>query len=287
MSSNVNGINPVGTFQYNQFPTCGYYSDFDNIDMSYSTYPMMGMGGSIFGTMPQMGVPFMGAMPMYGGYNSAVTQNYFDQMKQYQQFYNQYNIDQQKMQRNADLKLNGSMESIQTSARDLKDKIDHNEQDQIKEAYDAYVKAVKNAYGQGTEEEITSRALTLYQQMNGKTLIQDLRDNGHGSFSQGFIQAMTLGFWGQKSSEDNIAEVTNQPVPTMEKVKQNIGRVGGAVALGGLAYGATKLLAGSSAIILKGIGKLFKGKAGWIGLAFAGAAAALAFITGKASSSAK
>ena len=285
MSSNISGIQPIGTFQYNPYPMSGYYySDFDNIDLSYSTYPMMGMGGSIFTGAPTLGG--IGAtMPVMGGTGTTYsTQDYFNQMKEYQQFYNQYNIDQQKMQRNADLQLNGSMESIQTAAHDLKDKIQHNEQDQIKQAYDAYIEAVKHAYGEGTEEEITSRALTLYNQMNGKTLIQDLRDSGHSSFAQGFIQSMTLGLYAQNSSEDNISKITGQPVATTEKVKQNVGRIAGATALGGVAYGLTKILANSSSTLLKGAKSLFSGKAGIIGVAVGAAAAALAFITGKATS---
>lgn len=291
MSGNVSGIQPVGTFQYNPYPMSGYYySDFDNIDLDYSTYPMMGMGGSIFsGGMPMMGGIGMG-MPIFGGIGTGTgaggaytTKDYFNQMKEYQQFYNQYNIDQQKMQRNADLQINGSMESIQTAAHDLKDKIEHNEQDQIKQAYDAYIDAVRHAYGEGTEEEITSRALTLYNQMNGKTLIQDLRNSGHSSFVQGFIQSMTLGMYAQNSSEDNIAAVTGQPVGTKEKVKQNVGRVAGAVALGGTAYGLTKLLAGSSSSILKGAKSLLSGKAGIVGVVVGLGAAALAFITGSKS----
>ena len=284
MSGNINGIQPIGTFQYNPYPMSGYYSDFDNIDLDYSTYPMMGMNGSIFTGAPMFG-GIGGMMPSFGGIGSGYNaQDYFNQMKEYQQFYNQYNIDQQKMQRNADLQLNGSMESVQAAAHDLKDKIVHNEQDQIKQAYDAYIESVKHAYGEGTEGEITSRALTMYSQMNGKTLIQDLRDNGHSSFAQGLIQSMTLGFYAQKSSEDNISEITGQPVATTEKVKQNAGRVAGAVTLGGIAYGLTKALAGSSSTILSGVKSLLSGKAGIVGLAVGVAAAALAFITGKATS---
>ena len=265
MSGNVSGIQPIGTFQYNPYPMSGFYSDFDNIDLDYSTYPMMGMNGSIFG-MPMNGL----GMPIVGGIGGASSpQDYFNQMKEYQEFYNQYNIDQQKMQRNADLQINGSMESVQTAAHDLKDKIEHNEQDQIIEAYNAYTEAVKHAYGDGTEEEITGRALTLYQQMNGKTLIQDLRDNGYGSAKQGFIQALTLGCWANNSSEDNISSITGQPVPEREKMKQNAGRVGGAAAFGTILYGIAKCCKCS--------------KAGIVGLVGAAASAALAFIKGKAS----
>ena len=111
--SNIGNIPVAQHFQYNPDP----YFDVEDMDVSYSTYPMygMGMGESIFG---------MGMMPMCGMGNN---QNYFDTMKDYQKFYIDYNVDQQKMQRNADMRINGSMEAIQSTYNGLKDKIRTNE----------------------------------------------------------------------------------------------------------------------------------------------------------------
>ena len=135
----------------------------------------------------------MSPAPMMG-VGMGNNQNYFDNMKEYQKFYVDYNIDQQKMNRNADMRINASMEAIKNSATVLKDKIMANEQDQIEEAYKRYVNTVGVAYGEGTKEEIMARANTLYAQMNGgKTLVQDLREYSHGSATQGFIQAATFG----------------------------------------------------------------------------------------------
>ena len=273
MSSNTSGIQSVGKFQYNPYPMSGYYSaDFDNIDLDYSTYPMMGAGmgmnGSIFGNNIGLGaMPYMGAGGIVGGYNP---QDYFNQMKQYQQFYNQYNIDQCKMQRNADLQINGSMESVTEAAEHLKDKISRNEQDQIKVAYQKFLQAVRNAYGQGNDEDMNSRAATLYKQITGKSLFEDLRDNGHGSFMQGIIQTMTFGTYAKKSAEDNVAEISGQEVATTEKAVQNVGRVAGGVGVAAVVTGA-----------LKGLTKLSTGKAGIIGSIVGIAATALAFMTGK------
>ena len=262
MASNVNAINnAAATFQYN--PYISNYG-FDDLDIDYSMYPM-NMGGSIFNG-------YGGRMPMTPGVGMVGNnQSYFDNMKDYQKFWIDYNIDQQKMQRNADLKINASMEGITGAASNLKDKILQNEQDQIPKAFQAYVESVRRAYGDGTPQEIKSRALTLYAQMNGgKSLIQDLRENSHGSFTQGFIQSLTFGTYFRNSAEDNISSITGQPVGTGEKTMQNIGRVAGAGAVGGITYG-----------IAKSIGKL-KGKAGIIGLAAGAIAATISFIAGKA-----
>lgn len=231
---------------------------YDDLDIDFSSYNYGGFGsGSIFGGM----TPMMGMGYGYGGYN-------YDRLKEQQVFRNDYMIDQQRMNRNADLKINAPLEAIKGTASILKDKIVQNEQGQILEAYNNFLDAVRAAYGEGTSEEIAARAKTLYAQMNGgKSLVQDLRENGHGSTVQGFLHGMSFGLYDSKSAEDNISEITNAPVSTTEKVKQNGGRLAGAATLGGITGG-----------IMKACGK---GKAGLAGLVVAGAAALMTFITGK------
>ncbi len=201
------------------------FVDFEDFDPTYSSYPMYGnygMDGSIFSTVPMYG----------GGLVGSNTQDYFNQMRQYQQFYNDYNVDQQKMNRNADLRINASMEAIQTAYNGWKDKIEKNEQGQILEAYNKYVQAVANAYGQGTEQEIGARAATLYNQLAGRSIVQDLRENGRGSFGQGFTSTLCFGLYNAKSAEDNIAAITGSPVATSDKASQNLGRLTGAAVVG-------------------------------------------------------
>ena len=185
MSGNVCPITPV--FSY--MPNTGIYNDFDKIDMITGTtsFPILGMGGSIFGGCPPMS-PIMGIGA--GGYDPST---YFDYMRQYQKYNNQYNIDQQKLNRNANLQINAPMESIEDTAVALRDKITRNEQGQVMDAYKKYVESVRHAYGTGTEEEVNSRAIAMYERLTGKSLTEDLREHGHGSFLQGLIQSFTLG----------------------------------------------------------------------------------------------
>lgn len=276
MSSNVsalNGVQAAGTFQYD--PNASSFG-FDDMDLDYSTYPM-GMGGSIFSG-------YGGAMPFAPGIGGN-NQPYFDNMKNYQKFYVDYNIDQQKMQRNADLRVNASVEGIQEAALNLKDKILQNEQDQIPRAFQAYVDRVAQAYGPGTPQEVKSRALALYSNMNGgKSLIQDLRENSHSSATQGFIQSLTFGAFYKHSAEDNISDITGQPVGTGEKTLHNLGRLGGAATVGGVAYGITKAVTkGATVQNTSKYLKYFKGgsKAAIVGLIAGGLAATLSFLTGK------
>lgn len=260
MSTNVAGVGM--NYLFNPYGYCGDITDYDP---TYSTIPSYGydmsMNGSVFGGGYPMPMPMPGGCP---GSN----QNYFDQMKDYQKFSIDYNVDQQKMNRNADLRINGSMEAIQTTFAVLKDKITANEQGQIEEAYNNYVAAVARAYGDASIPEIKARAATLYGQLNGgKSIAQDLREYGNGSFTQGLIHGATLGLYNSQSAEDNISKITGAPVGTMEKLKQNAGRISGAGVLGGIAYGIAKACK--------------SGKAGVIGLLAAGAAAVVSFFTGK------
>ncbi|MCM1339606.1 MAG: hypothetical protein NC191_08050 [Muribaculaceae bacterium] len=235
----------------------GIYSNpysLDDIDLTYNNYGY-GMNNSIFCPMP-----------MAGGMNN---QQYYDNAMRNLQFNQDYNVAQQNGQRNVDLRINGSVEAVKGTAAILKDKILANEQDQIEEAFNNYVETVRLAYGDASEKELKARAATLYAQMNGgKSIYQDLRENSHGSFTQGAIQSMTFGLFDRNSAEDNISKITGAPVNTGEKVKQNIGRLTGAGLIGSAAYGIVKFLG--------------KGKAGIIGLAAGALAGALSFLTGKA-----
>ena len=272
-------INAMSIGAFTPRPSSDPYM-FDDIDlMSFSsTSPIL--GGSVFGA-----APLMPAMGFGMGYNQ---EQYYDYLKNNQRFNVDYNIDQQKMNRNADMRINASMEGVKGAATALKDKIMKNEQDQIQEAYDKYVNAVAAAYGDGSPQEIQARAKSLYTQMNGGvTLTQDIRHYGHGSFTQGLLNAMTLGTYYQNSAEDNVAYTTNSPVATGEKVSQNTGRLAGAGVIGGTAYGILKGVSHMATKAGTSSGTLAKivSKAGPIGLCVAAGVALISFLTGSKSSS--
>ena len=272
MASNIGAIQPAGLFQYS--PSFMSYPDIDNIDMISNPYSM---SGSIFGN----GMMPYGTMGM--GYDP--NKSYFENMKDYQKQWNDYYVDQQKINRQNDVQVNAPMEAIRETAINLKDKILHDEQDQIENAYAKFYNSVRNAYGaEGSEEDLNSRALSLYTQLNGgKSLVQDLRENGHSSFLQGFIQTLSLGLYAKKSAEDNIAEITHQEVPMGEKVEQNIGRIVGVTTIGAAAYGLTKAISGNGSAILKAVGKFATSKAGIVSLAVAGLVALKTLFSSKVS----
>lgn len=256
----VNMVSNVGAFSYN--PACcgyGYGYDYDNIDLDYSTYPMGTMpmaGGSIFNTMPMIGG---------GGYNN---QAYFDNMKQYQQFYNDYYIDQQKMYRNQNLRVQAPMEAIQGRYVILKDKIMRGEEDQVMKAFRDFRDAVANAYGPGSAAEVGARASMIYAQLNGgKSLIEDVRENCKGSVGTGLTSALTFGWSDKTSAEEIVAEATGSEIGSKEKDKKRAGRVAGAATAGAAAGILSKFL--------------LKGKGGPIGFIIGAGAFVLSLFASK------
>lgn len=152
--------------------------------------PMLSMNGSIFGgmsatphmmppMMPSMGIPFGGT----GNY-----EDYYKQYEKYQDFMIDSNVRRQQKMREAELKLNSSQEGIQGRISILQDKIVRNEQQQIKQAYDNLVEGVRSMYGNGTEEELRNRTNRLYKDAVGKTVLEDIREHGRDSFTQGTIK---------------------------------------------------------------------------------------------------
>lgn len=267
-------ISPIDTTKFQYIPNYMAYgnTDLDKIDMISPSYYD---SGSIFGGA----MPYGGMMPYGMPYGPFGMNNnkYFDYMKDYQKNWTDYTVEMQKNQRNASSRINAPMESVREAAILLKDKIQHNEQDQIFGAYNHYLDAIKNAYGEASEEELNSRALTEFQKMNGnKSLISELRENGHNSFVQGFIQSITGGLYGKNSAEDNIAKIYKQEVPVGEKIEQNVGRAAGIATVSAATYAAVRGLSGHGGQILGFATKLLKGKAGIIGAVAAGL---VAFMT--------
>ena len=189
--------------------------------------PMMGMGGFGYGGMG-MGMPY----PMMGG--SGNYEDYYRNYERYQDFMINNQVRQQQRMRNADLQLNSPQEGIQKQAAILHEKIMRNEQEQILQAYASFKESVRSLYGdQASDEQIANRASTLYAQITGKSIPDDIREHGRDSLTQGFMQTVTFGLADGKSAEENISALTGQPVGRKDKTKKVIGNVAGGALVGG------------------------------------------------------
>lgn len=236
--------------------------------------PMMTMNGSVFGSGMMGGYPITGGYPTMGG-STGSYEDYYKNYEKYQDFMIDNQVHQQQKWRNADLRLNAPQEGIQKQAAILHEKIMTNEQQQIQGAYANFKESVRAMYGGGSEEEIANRAATMYKQLTGGVSVtDDIRQHGRGSFSQGFLQTLTLGFADKKTAEENISELTGQPVGRSEKAKKIAGNVAGGAVIGGTA-------AVSAGWILKGFWKGLKNKPFIAALIGAGVGLATAIGTAK------
>ena len=257
-------------------------NDLSGLDMYYPTGmcmdPMLSMNGSIFGGMTpglgmMPGMPMMPMTPNTGGTGSY--EDYYRQYERYQDFMIDSSVRQQQKMRNADMRLNAPQEGIQGKLSVLQDKILRNEQQQIKQAFDSYVESIKNLYGDVSDADAKSRAITLYKQATGKSLLEDIREHGRDSFTQGVIQTATFGIFNKKTAEETVSELTGQPVGTEEDAKKIAGNVAGGALVGGAAFGL-------SSLALKGLKIAAKSKTFW-GMAIGAIAGTAAAISGWAS----
>ena len=259
-------VGNIGMFpMYNNY--LGYVGLDDMYDMDYLSggglgVGAMGMNGSLF--------PGMGMMPYMGGYNGANYDQYYNQMIEYQNFNNQIQKQSILNQRNLEMEINSPQEGVKKAAAILSEKIQQNEQDQIPGALQNYLEAVSQLYPGQDATAISNRAATLFQQLTGTSLPQALRQYGHSSFNHGFLKAVTFGIFNKKSAEQNISDITGQPVSKKEQAKEIAG-----LATGGAAVATTGFLLAKNVKLLAKIPKV-----GWIFAGVAAAGAAIASIFG-------
>ena len=260
MAANMYGLYPNAynnQVALNDLTDMDMYSPMGSLSNPYMMNPMMSMNGSVFGGSMMGGYP---VMPTFTGGTNGSYEDYYKNYEKYQDFMIDNQVRQQQKMRNADLRLNSPQEGIQKQATILHEKILQNEQQQIQEAYASFKQSVKAMYGDNaTDEEISNRAATLYQQITGSSLTDDIRKNGRGSFTQGVLQTATFGLADNKTAEENISEMTGQPVSRTEQSKKMAGNVVGGAVVGGAGIIGVKYL-------LKAFCKGAKNKSFWAAL---------------------
>lgn len=249
-------------------------NDLTNMNLSYPTSlgadPMFSMNASIFGGGMGYGIgmPFM---PSFCGGN---INSYYDNYNKYQDFMTESMVRRQQKMREADLRLNAPQEGIQKQAELLHERIIQNEQEQIQIAYNSFINSVRALYPNADKEQIDNRADFMYKQLTGSTIHEDIRKNGRGSFTQGLLQTLTLGFADSKTAEENISDLTGLPVGRSENTKKVLGNVAGGALIGGTA-------AAGAGLLFKGLCKGMKNKSFWAILVGAAAGLVASFTTAK------
>jgi len=157
------------------------------------------------------------------------------QIAEQQMKMNEYNHNRMIQERQEGLMNAAPLERLGTAAMDLKTKIVENEQEQIPQALAVYLQAVREAYdpeGTAEEEIIMTRARTLYKEQTGNDLILDIKEHGHGSFLQGFINGATFDIFGQRTADETVSQITGQDVSTTSKNLKKAGNTVGCTAAG-------------------------------------------------------
>lgn len=284
MAANMYGMYPS---TYNNQVALNDLTDLDLYSPIGMANPMFGMNGSIFsggfgspiGNIGSIGMgmsPMMPVMPTFSGGTAGSYEDYYKNYEKYQDFMINNQVRQQQKMRNADLRLNSPQEGIARQAAILHEKIVQNEQQQIQNAYKEYLQSVKAMYGNGSADEISNRAVTLYKQLTGIELTDDIRQHGNSSFKQGLLQTLTLGFADNKTAEENISDMTGQPVGRSEKAKKIAGNLLGGAVFGGAAAIGTKYL-------LKAFCAGAKNKPFWAALIGGAVGLGTALVTAKSS----
>ena len=197
-------------------------------------------GGHEFDSFGFMGMPsFMGgfgAFPMFGGMGGNY-QNYWDMMNEYNQAFTNNQIKNNERQRNTELQYNAPYEAVKLKMSELREKVQTNNQDQILGAYNEFKEAVKAMNG-GSDEQVSARARTIYEQAYDVPLTEDIRNNGNGSFYQAFLQSTSGGIGvDDTSAEYNVSQITGQPTGRAQRDKKIAGHAMGGTIPGGV-FGA-------------------------------------------------
>jgi len=190
-------------------------------------------------------------MPGFTGAGNFDYDAFYNQMEQTQNRMTDNQIRQTQRWRNVSFMANTPYAAIQKQVKALHTKVIEDEQEQIRDAFQALKASVRAAYdpeGTATDEQITAQAEREYFNLYGKELVEDLKDHSSGSFKQGFLQTVTFGLYDGVTAEENVAMITGQPVGRKEHTKKTLGN-----AVGGAIMGAT------------GLGLL--SKIGWLGKA--------------------
>lgn len=187
-------------------------------------YPMGNMYGSMYG---------MG----YGPGSERMNMSQIDSMRydsKIRDYQLQENIRQQKQMEGAQFSVNAAKDVILAKAGVLQSVVKDNDQDAVAGAYQNLYNAAKGqleeaGFTNATPDQIRAYASKLYYEATGKRITADLEEHGDGNFLHGFKQGLGCGLGAlltnNRSTEENISEITGKPESTASKAWSWVGRI--------------------------------------------------------------
>lgn len=206
------------------------------------------MSGSIFGG-DFMGGGFGG----YGGYgyNQELMRMSPKERMEYMADMEDYQIQRQIQRRKtmdaANFQVQAADDVITRQIGNLQSVVGRNEQDYVMTEYGKLTNAIRNKFKEAgytnvPEEQIKAHAEKLYYETTGKSLLNDVQENGHSSFVTGLVDVFGFGLGNEKSASQNIANITGQSETKAEKGWRWVGKI-----TAGLIAGAGIILGGKGA----------------------------------------
>ena len=140
-------------------------------------------------------------------------------------------------------KLSADQVVMKASAEDLADAIVNNNSSIILKRWDAFKQAFKNTAeykrleeafkgGEINEKYINEMVANKFEQLTGQSIRNLVRENAHGNLVSGFINGLTFGLAGDKSSSKLQDKMLHSKETTGSKIVRTTGNVAGGAAAG-------------------------------------------------------
>lgn len=255
MTGNNLVVNGAGNQQQSRYLTQAYANMAGIADLADDTFvgmnPLCGCAGgyggsSIFGQSAMYGMNGMNGMYGYGPGSEVQNMSQIDYLK-YQEQLEDFQMAkagrQARKQEFAEFASTAADDVIARQVGTLQRQIKNNEQDHVMKEYNKLLEGVKDKFKEAgytkiPEDQIKAHAERLYYETTGKSITDDLTENGDSPIWQGIKQGFGCGLGSlltnKKNYKDNIAEITGEEKSTSDKVWQGIGAIltGGLTVLG-------------------------------------------------------
>lgn len=186
-----------------------------------------GFGGGMMGGFPGMGYPGM------GGANMTLEQ-YLAQQEKMQDFQIDSQVRYQKKMNGAQFEVQADDDAVTRQIGILQGQIKANNQDQVMDQYNKLVQSIQaklqnsGFLPSGISKEksravVQAHAEKLYFLQTGKSIADELREHGNGSFVHGMKKILSFGFSNNRTAEENIADISGTKLDKSETAKKFLG----------------------------------------------------------------
>lgn len=256
MVQNISGVNNM---QRQMIDTNRCLSNMYSANIMNSDEDFMGLNAITTGPNFNAGIFGCGCQGYGGrnqGYGPGSEVSNMTQMEylKYQEDMENFQIDkqlrQQKKMASAEFSTTAADDSITRQIGVLQRKIKNNEQDCVYSEYNKLAQLVDVKLKEGgyisadaPKDQVRAHAEKMYFEATGKSVTDDLTENGDSSFTHGLKQGFCGVGWmltNNKNYEDNISDITGECKDSSASTWQKVGIATSAVVTGVLGFFALK-----------------------------------------------